>query len=367
MIRSLVVIPLAGTDLLRFAIGIVAQWYSDSADGCALGFLVRAARESTMHSSGRLISLRLCALLLLVSAGLCAQQQIVDPEFNPIVDMPAYKRDGPTVSIDEAHSNFHTASGQFRPFAELLRKDGYQVVPWKRTFETGALAGIDVLVIANANAGNFTDSAFTDAECDAVRDWVHGGGALLLIADHAPFGKSAENLAQRFDVAMGKGWVFEPTDASITTQLVFSRDNHLLGTHPILRGRNAAETVQTIKSFTGQSLGVPQGAGVLLQLSPVAREVSDTRALDAEATARAAGKPLGEHSQSVAGRAQGLALTAGKGRVVVLGEAAMLSAQVVTLPDAGGSRTFKVGMNAPGNDDRQFALNIVHWLSKLVK
>jgi hypothetical protein len=64
---------------------------------------------------------------------------------------------------------------------------------------------------------------------------------------------------------------------------------------------------------------------------------------------------------SAAGRAQGIAMAFGKGRVVVLGEAAMLSAQV-----AGPNRR-PFGMNRPGIDNRQLALNIVHWLSRLLK
>jgi hypothetical protein len=51
----------------------------------------------------------------------------------------------------------------------------------------------------------------------------------------------------------------------------------------------------------------------------------------------------------------------GKGRVVVLGEAAMLSAQLT------GPGGMKFGMNHPGIDNRQLALNIVHWLSGLLK
>src|SRR5205085_11171475 len=64
---------------------------------------------------------------------------------------------------------------------------------------------------------------------------------------------------------------------------------------------------------------------------------------------------------SAAGRAQGIAFSFGKGRVVVLGEAAMLSAQLA------GPNGMKFGMNRPGIDNRQLALNIVHWLSGLLK
>ncbi|HEX8246526.1 MAG TPA: hypothetical protein VF541_23680, partial [Longimicrobium sp.] len=65
---------------------------------------------------------------------------------------------------------------------------------------------------------------------------------------------------------------------------------------------------------------------------------------------------------SAAGRAQGVAMAFGAGRVVVLGEAAMLSAQVATLP---GREPMRMGMNVPGSDDQQFALNVMHWLSRL--
>ena len=50
----------------------------------------------------------------------------------------------------------------------------------------------------------------------------------------------------------------------------------------------------------------------------------------------------------------------GAGKVVVLGEAGLLSAQVDPLG-------LKMGMNTRGNDDRQFALNIFHWLSGVLE
>ena len=99
-------------------------------------------------------------------------------------------------------------------------------------------------------------------------------------------------------------------------------------------------------TFTGQSLKGPTDSVALLKLSDSAKDVPDR-----EATT----------STSAAGRAQSLALKFGKGRVVVQGEAAMLSAQVA------GQEKFKMGMNVEGTDDKQFALNIVHWLSGALK
>jgi hypothetical protein len=52
----------------------------------------------------------------------------------------------------------------------------------------------------------------------------------------------------------------------------------------------------------------------------------------------------------------------GKGRVAVFGDAALFSAQLV----GKYGQSYKIGMNAPGNDDRQFALNVMHWLAGLL-
>jgi len=59
----------------------------------------------------------------------------------------------------------------------------------------------------------------------------------------------------------------------------------------------------------------------------------------------------------------------GRGRIVVLGEAAMLSAQVLMRPGADGvSRpVFRMGMNRDDIDNQQFALNVLHWLSGILE
>ncbi|MFP5285049.1 MAG: hypothetical protein ACLGI9_04860 [Thermoanaerobaculia bacterium] len=292
------------------------------------------------------------ALLLPLSA---SAQRIPDPGFDTSVERPAYKLRHPKVVIDEAHSNFHTAEGRYKPLAEMLRSDGYRVLRGTRKFDRKSLEGVRVLVISNATAPDATDEAsgpaFAEEECDAVRDWVRAGGSLLLIADHTPYGSAAENLAKRFGVDMGRGTVFDPEHGhkEDPTVLTFSRENGLLGSHPLLRG------LELVVAFTGQSLGVPDGAAALLKLGPAAKEAQSVQELQANT-----GRPVG-------GRAQAIALTFGKGRVVMVGEAAMFSAQLIRFEHEGRQMEFKMGMNVPGNDDRQLALNIFHWLSGLLE
>jgi hypothetical protein len=295
----------------------------------------------------------ICIFLALTCLPAFAQQQ-ADPEFDTSVESPAYKKVGPRVMFDEAHHNFHTTDGRYKPFVDLLRKDGYNVIRNRQSFSKTRLSGFKILVISNAlGAEEYDDEgadkpAFNDDEIAAVADWVKGGGALLLIADHAPFGGAAAALASRFGVDMSKGYTFDPQNsvAGNPTQLIFSRDNKLLVMHPITEGRNENERVKLVRSFTGQSLKGPEGSIDILKLSDSATD-----------------KPTfqNETSVSAAGRAQAIALKFGKGRLVVHGEAAMLSAQI------SGAEKRTMGMNTPGNDNKQYALNLMHWLSGILK
>lgn len=276
-----------------------------------------------------------------------AQEQRCDPDFDTRVNNPAYTEKGPRVLFDEAHHNFHTVNGRYKPFADLIRSDGYLVTPSREEFIPGLLSKFDILVIANAlgaerlGAREAANSAFAEEECDAVRDWVQAGGCLLLITDHYPTGHAAEDLARRFGVQMSKG---------MTDEYLFTSERGLPAAHPIVRGRSAAEQVHRVRTFTGQSLKGPAESTSLLVLPEGAEEMRPDPVDHYDRTKASKGPAV--HPS------QGVALTFGRGRVVVLGEAAMLSAQLA------GERRF--GMNAPDIDNRQLALNIMHWLSRLL-
>ena len=309
-------------------------------------------RNSFTHSV-RASRVATSALLMAMTVSAFGQQQ-ADPTFNASVARPAYTTAHPKVLFDEAHNNFHTASGRYKPFADLITNDGYQVIPNKEKFQKQTLEGSNMLVIANAIGSSDLDSAvagnsaFTEEECDAVRNWVREGGALLLIADHAPAGGAAANLASRFGVEMSKAYTADPTNFERVTLdaswFVFSRQNGALADHPITRGRDPSEQINRVLSFTGQSLKGPKESIAILKLSNSAYDVLNFNS------------PQQARTVPAAGRAQAVAISTGRGRVVVFGEAAMLSAQNVNF-----------GMNYPGTDNRQLVLNVMHWLSGILK
>jgi hypothetical protein len=280
------------------------------------------------------------------------EQQQSDPNFDARIERPAYTKSHPKVLVDEAHNNFHTATGRYKPFADLITNDGYQVTANKEKFTKESLVGFNILVISNAMGprGQRATPAFTEAEAVAVSDWVGAGGSLLLIADHFPMGSAAEILASRFNVEMSKGGTIDRSNYYEQWRdpgnLLFSRANGLLARHAITEGRGGKEKINLVISFFGQSLKGPAGSVAFLKLADTALDQAP---------------PDYKKETSARGRAQGLALKFGKGRVVVMGEAAMLTAQI------SGPGSPADGLSLPGADNRQLALNIMHWLSGLLK
>jgi hypothetical protein len=274
-------------------------------------------------------------------------QQSADLDYDTRVATPAYKTQHPAVLFDEGHNNLHTTGGLYKPFADLITNDGYRVTANKKAFSKDVLQPYHILVIANAtgSARGGPEAAFTAAECQAVEAWVREGGSLLFITDHYPYGAAAQTLAKRFGVGMSQGQTLDPenTVQRIAGRLIFAHENGLLGDHPIVWGRGPSEQINRVITYSGQSLLGPRGSIPFLMLADTAFD----RSMVDNATVPAAG------------RCQGLALIHGKGRVVVLGEAAVLSAQF----DAAGR---PVGMNDPGTDNRQLAINTMHWLSGLI-
>lgn len=304
------------------------------------------------------LGVQLLVLLLLGSPQVSGQQE-ADSLFNMAIDQPRYAEGkGPLILLDEAHHNFHTTTGRFRPFTEFLRRDGYIVKGNRQLFNPVSLRDVRILVIANAlNEANVeswslpTPSAFTDDEIRYVVEWVKQGGALFLIADHMPFPGAASKLANAFGFTFYNGFAVRRSEpdhspgVALNVPDIFT-PGHGLIEGPITRGSRPGEEVTSVRTFTGQAFGIPSGSTPLIVLD------SNYELLLPETAWEFARNTT---HQPADGLAQGASLQFGKGRIVVFGEAAMFSAQV--------QRGVRMGMNAPdAKQNPKFLLNIIHWL-----
>lgn len=288
--------------------------------------------------------------------------QVPDTGFDTRIRVPAHQTDRPIVLYDDGHHNAHTSDNLFRPFVELMRSDGYDIRSVTSAFTPENLASANLLVTVNAAGGprpklygiNLPfprgmareSDAYTPEEIAAVTAWVERGGSLLIVADHFPFGTAMARLGEAFGIHMSQGFTELPhqyPEQPEPTQILFTRDNSLLADHPIMSGRSNYERIDRVMLFTGQSFDAPDAAP-LLQLPDSAIDYVP---------------PPPSFTAQPARALMGCAREFGMGRIVVLADAGMLTAQV-------GANGERFGMTTAGVCNRQFALNIMHWLSRLI-
>ncbi len=301
------------------------------------------------------------AAILFVTS-LVSAQQVPDPNFRFANPSPAFESGkGPVVCIDEAHNNFHTAGGRYQSFADLLRHDGYVVNAFAKKFTAESLAECSVMTIANAIGDANTEdwafphpSTFTREELEAVYAWIRGGGALLLIVDHAPMPGAVRDLGTLLGAVMLDGYA--RTAAANRPPDIFSLKDGTLKPHAIVSGRNPQEAVEFVATFTGHAFQASSDFRPLMIFGPGSRAM-------AMLAVNFKDVPQSEWPLfSIEGWWHAGLRLLGKGRVVVLGEAAMCSAQLA------GPEKRPMGMNEPAAaQNAQFCLNTIRWLTGVLE
>jgi hypothetical protein len=189
------------------------------------------------------------------------------------------------------------------------------VEPFRSLFRREALEECEILVIANPqDTGNMFGpgapesnwsyphaSALTAEEVSEVVSWIRGGGALLLVSDHAPLAAAVSDLGLLLGVHMLDGYTFASAEEMTGGQIgeiVFGTVRNkewqkanralrelidldfdakyelvlaapgTLASHPVLEGRDAQERIGWILTYTGQSFLVTDDWAPLMVLGP---------------------------------------------------------------------------------------------------
>jgi hypothetical protein len=292
--------------------------------------------------------------MLLFSLNFPLLVQAPDRFFDPEINHPVYdKGTGSLIFVDEGHNNFHTLNDRLITTGRILRRDGYNVKPYKGELVWDRLNECKILIVVNAlNEKNVYDwsnptlSAFSREEIEIISKWVNGGGSLLLVADHMPMPGAVSELASRF------GFELENGHANDTLDLpdYFTRGRGTLVDDIITNGRGPSERVDSILTFGGHAFRIPPQATSFMTFDSLYFQWNPEKAWQLK----------GISPYSIENYSQGAYRKYGQGRIVILGEAMMITAQL-----GAGLSMIKMGMNssaAPYN--YQLLLNIVHWLDE---
>jgi len=277
-----------------------------------------------------------CGLLMMAAGlGLSMSHSGLQPDmmYDPVLEKHLFAFTRPAFIVDEGHWNRYTASELLAPLAKLASRDGFRVERHRSKFSLGSLEGIRILLVAGARsmpagldstvrfAGARADyPAFSQAEVDAVSEWVkRGGGLLFAVGDEISARQSAPllvGLGMRLTSAAGPG------------PHVYERHNDGLLPHPVTDGRNFDETALRILTYGGPEFAPPDGVRPFLELGP--------------------------------GRAQGVAFEFGHGRVAVFGDPVCLTA----LARSAEYKSERFGMSAPNAHNTDMVINTLRWLAR---
>ena len=279
-----------------------------------------------------------------------------DPGFDTSVERPMYEHSkGPTILLDAGHHNFHVTEGFIKPFAELAAADGYKTTVGSAKFTPDYLRSFDIVMVITALPFEFTSKTevtteitFSDLEIEALHDWVSSGGALLVFSEHAPFDQAINPLLKRFGVTSSVGTIADPVhyDKTLGREgwVVFTQENGLLNAdHPIVKGRDESETINSVVTFGGSALTGDEYVNIF--------RLSDT--------AENRRHPTGVGPDGM-GDSQALAGEVGEGRILVFGDSNGFTAMNF---DGEDGSVNSLGMNTAHHDWKQMVLNSLHWLS----
>lgn len=276
----------------------------------------------------------------------------VDRSFAVDISDPTFPLgEGPSVIIDEAHNNFHAMDGTYRPFAELLKQDGYVMLRGGQSLDRALLDSCRIFVISDAQPPRRVDAppTFSPAEIDILNAWVRQGGSLFLITDHMPDPAAIAGLARSFGIEVNNGYVLNGFLEGNERPLVFDRSSGTLVDSPITNGRHRGERVDRVATFAGSAFQADERFQPLMVFGPGRRSWMPSEYWKF---------PPGTPSLDVTGWYQGGVMEFGEGKVAFFSEAAMFTAQVF----ADGK--VKAGMNHPlAADNARLLLNVMRWLS----
>lgn len=276
---------------------------------------------------------------------------VIDSTFDVTVSAPACQANCPVILIDDLHDKFTVTKGwDYITLLKLFSNDGFKVIRGRTYFTKQSLSKINVVVMG----GGLLDRE----EMKVLNEWIRNGGSLLAFTHH-----NLSPIYQEYLKSLGiRTMEIEHTEDSLhglirdgftisPSYIYFDAEDKLLGSHSIINGRNSSEKIKRVQTLASSTIIGPFGS---VNLLPLAESAIDLISIDNPLDANTPVKTKGQ-------RSHGIAFNFGKGKVVITDAWALKT--LLYEPSERGH----MGMNTPGNDNKQYALNIMRWLTGYLK
>ena len=108
--------------------------------------------------------------IFLVGLNACKETplQRADNDFDVSVSAPTFKSTKPIILFDEGHNNFHTTEGLYKPFANLVKNDGYNLKTLDQLPDLPAVKDLDQLEAALSQLANMASATVESAPPEAT-------------------------------------------------------------------------------------------------------------------------------------------------------------------------------------------------------
>lgn len=161
----------------------------------------------------------------------------------------AVNAEAQNVAWDTTHGTYlsYTAAGNFSSLAGQLTTAGFTVTDVTGGIDNANLSNVQVVVVSVTNSWN---SAYTASEVTALKNFVRGGGGLLILCDEVNIAANANvaPVATAFGVTCG-------ADASSNSTTVWANHPIAAGVSTVTHGAAGALTAAAPASIVGRDAG----------------------------------------------------------------------------------------------------------------
>ncbi|MEW5759153.1 MAG: hypothetical protein AB1779_00120 [Candidatus Thermoplasmatota archaeon] len=296
----------------------------------------------------------LCFILFLPPINSLPEPMLVLPNTVVMFDEAHF----PVYTVNSSNPTSYTSGseGMYRDFANFLEADGFKVatLDYGNSITQNTFIGVKVFVIVcSQGTKQYDENIYSDAEINAIVDFVRNGGGLFIIGDHSNFSLELKRITNKFSATFSNILVHDQTNYIQSSLAGADNDVFIFFENETIKEHEINKNVHRIEMYRTNIIDkMPPEAIKLITTDSDAYYYVD----DYGNPSNSSGKPvlLGRVPVSIAIPEGGVA---GKGRVVLTSDTNTFETHE--------DRDYDGVYDLYDSDNEIYGLNIIRWLANV--